>query len=308
MPNAAALPKLSKLGFGSTTTVDNFLSFVRFNPGVTVEKLDTQKDVSTGALGHYAQRIVTNRTLVQPRAGLKPTVGEWGDLLPWMTYVTSPTESPTGTFNYAPGAATREVERYVDFYDTQKYWQLGGVAVNKWAMRAQSGAELLLDLEMVGKTFTNTGTFPSGLAPDLKVPFIMSNLAVAIGATTGVKTQDFSLTCDAAIDPNRFFNSATHAGPVNTDRIYELRLMLPWGLHHALWDAGAGDAGVAVTATFTGGGATLLLTMPAVVAQQNPFDVNVPTEVMLPWVGQPAALDDEGDFVPELTISYTPPA
>lgn len=277
---AAAMPKLARLAVGASSPATVMLHFKSFNHGCTVEQSDFGREVSVGTLSNNKARVVANRRLVRPRLVMEPSLAEWRALLPWVFYGT---EAGEGPYTYALGGVP--VAKVINFDDTVKKWEMTGVAVARATIRARAGTPAELELDLLGIDFSNPGSFASFPAAVHGTPFIFKSLGLTIGGTA-TKCDDFSLTIDYDCDPDRFFNSETHAGVVPRMRNVSLSATVPWGAHHALWDAGADADGAAVAVALNGaGGSSVAFAMPTVKSQQNPHDANVPNEIMYPWEG-----------------------
>lgn len=296
---AAALSKETRLAMsavGTASPIDEFVTFTRFSPGASIETIDTARDVNFGSRSHLLARTRNNYRRCAPSGSFKPTIGEWGMLLPW---VMCGAVSGTTTKTYALGETA--TVRTLAFDDTQLQYELDIVAVNRATFAASAGAELTLDLEMIGVDFATGGTFPTGLSADDTPPLLLNDLALTVGGTA-VSCRSFRLTVDNGINAQRFFNSPVLAGPVAMDRMVSVSFEVPWGASSAIWGAGAVDAGVSIVATFTYGAKVLTMTMPTVRAPEKPIDVHGPDEIMLTWEGQ--ALATTGGN--ELSITLTP--
>jgi hypothetical protein len=179
------------------------------------------------------------------------------ELVFWLQYIMGGTPS-AGVYGLAEALPT--------FYATsdriQKVFTYAGCAVDRATLSARSGEALMLTLDVVGQTEAvgNAGTFPALTIDETTQPFIFSDLALVINGQTYL-CRELSLTVDNAIDKDRFLNSLTLSSVQATDRHITLATNLPYGDASAAY--GAGAAGVAATATFTNGGTSLLLSMPA---------------------------------------------
>ncbi len=296
----AALSKGSRLGLsalGTAAPINQGLQFTRLNDGCEEQLLDTARDVNFGSLTHSLSRAVENTRRAQPTISCKPNVGELKDsgLLQWIMGGT-----PTGTTTITYPLAGAIPWRHVGIDDTKRYTEIQSCAVDRAVFHAQSGGELMLDLELVGTDFINSGSLPA-LTQPTGPPFLMGQLAVTVGATSPVYVQSFRLTIDHHVPKDRYFNSFTLPDVIKTDRTVEVEIPMPLGTHFALWNAGAASSGVPVTATFTYGTKVLVFSMPSVRAGLSPYELDVPSEVILPWRGM--ALSDTADA--ELSVSLT---
>lgn len=300
-PCPAALSKLARLAMsapGVDSPIDNWFTFRTFNTGTSEELIDLGRDVTQGSRSHFVQNARDNLRRLAPSMGLKPTSKMWASLLPWVFC-----NAATGTGPFAYTLGEREVARNVALDDTQQYWEFQRVVVDEATFSASQGAELNLDLSCVGRDWTNAGSFPGSLIADTTTPFLMTDLSITVGSTAAVKCRDWRLTVRNFVNRDRFFNSQTIACAVAMDREVTVAMTLPYGLHRALYRAGAGAAGVAVTAAFTYGTEALTFTTPAVKTPGEPFAVNVPDEVMLEWTGTAMATAPGNELAATLTVA-----
>lgn len=288
MPSNAALFRLTRLAMSAVDTatpIDKPFAFTEFDPGAVTEMIDLGRDLGgLGSLSHHVDNTRANRKLVRPSMALKPSVAEWAELLQWIMYGT-----PTGITTKTYPLGDREVPRAVAFDDTRQDWLLTGVAVDRAVFAAQAGGELGLRLECAGVDYSHPGTFPGGLdaTPTPASPrLLMGDLAVTLNGVSNVKCRSATLTVSHSLNADRFFYGFTSAGPVNTDRQVTVELDLPLGLHLALADAGAVDAGVPLTLTFSYGGKVLAFSMPAVRTPTRPVRASAgEAELFVPWQG-----------------------
>ena len=301
-PCPAAMSKLARLAMsapGTDSPITQWFTFRSFNTGTTEELIDLGRDTTQGSRSHAVQNSRDNLRRLAPTMSLKPTAIQWGNLLPW---IFCGLQTGTGPYTFALGE--REVARKISYDDTQTVWEFDRVVVDEATISASQGGELGLELSCVGRDWTTGNAFPaSGLVADLTTPFIMSDLSVSVGATSAVKCRDFRLTVRNVISRERFFNSRTIACAVATDREVSLSMSMPYGLHQALYRAGAGPAGVAVSGTFTFGAASLAFNMPHVKTPGNPFSASVPDEIMMDWTGTAMATLPGNELSASLTLA-----
>lgn len=298
MAGPASLAKLSGLWMSDvgTTTADKPFSYERFNSGCSEELKDTGERTNWGTLSHPANRVRKNIRRCLPRLSLLPSMIEWERLFQWIQGG-NPTSADAGgvrTITYPLGNTALERKiTHVDEYDSVDCLK---VAVDRAVIRGQSQQEIGLDLECVGTDWVNpTGSVPTALrstSPSL----LFRDLTISIAGTATYKAASAELEIRKNIDKDRYFNGSVMPGTIARDRIVTTRLSLPWGLHYALWQAGAADAGLALTLTwaFTWSAANYSISavMPAVRADTNPLDYRVPEETMLDWEARAYAPDD----------------
>ena len=302
-PYAAALPKYARLAASPVATagaaagaVTVPLAPTAFSPGCMIEQLDTTADKMLGTRTHSVSGSVDNLVRVRPSASFKPSVAEWATLLEWcLCGVPSGTSYPLGD---------RERDRLLVFDDTQRLWSMANVAVNSATFASSAGGPLTLDVDCVGIDYTVAASsgFPTGLTFPVGPPFMQTGLSIAIGGTTAVPCRGVRLTVNNSLDGERFFFGPKISGAVATDRSVEVELEIPYGLSSAIWAAGAGAGGVAVTLTYTRGAQSLVFAMPTVRAIAPPPQSRTPAETFISWQGM--ALSDTTNA--ELAVTYTP--
>ncbi len=201
-------------------------------------------------------RIRSNLYRVGGSISFEPNAAELALLLPWILGGT-----PVGTaYPLDDALTTRAIAALVGVRTL--LWL--GCGVDRATFRASQGEPLSLDLDIVGQTEsigTNTNAYPAATIDTATGPFIFTDLVFVLSSTT-YQAKDFELTIDNSLDKERFFNSPTLVSVVPTQRSISLRATMPYGDAVALYNAG--EAGVAVTATFTNGACSILFTMPAV--------------------------------------------
>ena len=304
MSNPAAIAKLGKLAVSAANASTSApaatrLFFTSFKPGCKREKIDIGENVGGFSdLGHPIELTRQNITRVAPTLSAKPSTAEWKIFLDWIMNAT-----PTGFGTTLAGGGTGPYiwatpgvpmfDRTLEYQDTQKFWHMSGIGINRAILTAEAGKELQLTLEMQGIDYNNTGTFPTlSYTASLGPRFLFGDQAVLVtGIGTPVRCRKMTLTIDHSLINDRFFYGFTSAGPVNTDRKYELELEVPYGIHNTLVDLCAVDGGVAGSMTFTYGASVMIFTMPKLRSDAVSVDMDVARdEMFLPWKAQ--AFDD----------------
>lgn len=277
----AAIGSLAKLGIGSASPVTQALNFEK-------ESFIEQDEVYNGnALrGSLSNDIGLMRDgikRVSGSIGLQPTSLEWTYLLQWILGGT-PTGSPTVTYPLADGAP---VTKYLTIDRRQKVFTYAGVAVEKASIRATRGTCLTCDLDCVGQTSSTgaAGSFPAISLDVSTEPLVFTDLTLSIGGTT-VAAFDFNLEIENRIDRDRFLNSLTLTAINKLERTIKFSTRLPYGDYQAIQAAmTAGPTIVAVVATFTNGGASMVFTMPAISAPLKEPSVPGREEITFDFAG-----------------------
>jgi hypothetical protein len=124
---------------------------------------------------------------------------------------------------------------------------------------------------------------------------------LTINGVASVTTPNFRIVVDNALNANRFFTSLTLVSVDAWDRHVGFSCTPPYGDWPQLY--GTGAPGVAVTATFTNGGAVLTFTMPVVYFPERSPSIPGRQEIMLPLEGTAFSIQGGND---ELSISLNP--
>jgi hypothetical protein len=167
-----------------------------------------------------------------------------------------------------------------------KIYKFGGCGIARWTLSGRQGGALLLTADVLGQTLDNTAlanTFPAFSIDQTTKPFKFHELVQTIAGNT-YQLKQFSLSCDWAVDADRFFNAQTLQGIFPTDRVITVSHDLPFGDAEAAYGLDQ-DNGVATVATFTSGGTSLTLSMPSVQYEDDSARVGGREEVMLPLTG-----------------------
>lgn len=248
---APSATQLAKLAIGAADPVDTFLNWADFDPGVSQELLDL--NATRGTFDKDGNRVVVNRTIVNPRLSTQPTAQELAALLAWGMGGTPTGSNPT-TYPLGDTPALRNVHFAPKQGDT---WFLGDVGVDNFTLSAAQGEGLRCDVEGVGKTVdTAHAAFPGGLGPDQTTrPWVLAQLVLVVAGVTR-KTREFTFRVSHGIDRNRFLNSLTLTDVLKLDQTVTVGIDVPSGDNTGLWNAGA--AGATLVATFTNAGGGIL--------------------------------------------------
>lgn len=278
---SAAIGALGKLGIGSASPVTYMLDFQSENFRRTDESVNGNG--VRGTRSHHVNPVRAGLQRVAGPVNFKPTALDLAQLFPWIFCGSTVTVSGTNK-RYQLGEIA--VTRYVTIDRHAKVFTTTKVGVNKATFRADQGALLETNLDLVGclETVGNAGTFPAITVDVSTQPFILSDLALVVNSTT-VTAKSFEITVDNKIDTDRFFNSNVLSDIVMNDREVTFKTQVPYGDFTALYNLGAGT-GIAVVATLTNGSVNLVFTMPKVVFP--PMSPVVPgrQEVMLDLEGR----------------------
>lgn len=306
--------RLTRLAFGSDIKLvtdptapaapNTAIAAIEFDSGAETEVLDLGRDLGgLGTYSHFIDNTRENRVLCRPSGRFKPSVTEWSH---WLEYLMNGT--PTGTSPKTFPLGTVSKWRHWAYDRTDRTYTLTNVLTGSFEITAEAGGEVILGWNGFGLRYADDGVFPaSPTAAYLGNRFLMGDAAVTIGATNLVLCQRIRLSVDYAVNAERFYASFQTATPMKTDHVIRLELVLPLREHADLYEAGAGDTGVAVTITFTYGAKVLQIVCPAVrTPAPPPRSAAGDPEILLPWNGQ--CFNATGVTTPnsELSIILTP--
>ena len=265
-----------QLGIDTVSPVTVRFSFRSSTLGVEEEFVDTNG--LRGTRDRDISRIVAGTRRADGGLRLQPDAVELALLLPW---IMGGAPSGVGTVTY-PLADTLS-SRYVVVDKVAKVCTYDSVYVDRFTISGSQGEPLDMELDCAGidETVGNAGTFPALSIDSANTPFLFQQLSLSVGGVTYF-SRDFRCVVDNALDKDRFFNSQTRTAITPTDRHVSVHCTLPAKDAWAAYGAGAG--GLAVTATFTNGGAVLTLSLVKVAFPRKPVSVD-PGEIFIPMEG-----------------------
>lgn len=121
-----------------------------------------------------------------------------------------------------------------------------------------------LDIEAETESVGNSGTFPAGMTPDTRRPYVYSDLVLTI-LSNAYSSFGFELTIDNHLLADRFVNELTRSQIPAVDRLVTCKLTTPWtDAETELYNIAVGSFGSA-TAVFTNAeesSSVLTFTMP----------------------------------------------
>lgn len=140
-----------------------------------------------------------------------------------------------------------------------------GMKTARAVFSSRPGQLMKLNWTIEGKTETigDAGTFPS-LNLSMQRPFIHHGLTLTVAGETR-KVNDFSITFDNVLDLERLFNSQTRTELPQGDQIVRVSMQNPFTTDETeLYNIAI--AGVAASAQWTSGGASILFEFPCLQA------------------------------------------
>lgn len=270
---AAALGTSSKLGYGATSTVSNFLE-------ITGESIKLVRPILYNGAIIGTRSQVSERTREGPRSvsggiSCTPSPVELDGLL---EYITGSAES-TDVFALAEtvGSFYIAVDRHV------KVPVYSGCKVNTATFSASLQGFLQLDMDILGidESVGAAGSFPAISLDVASKPYVMTDLAVVVNSVT-VAVDQISISINHMLEA-KYFNSLTATRINETGREVTWSLMVPYGDNVAAY--GLDVAGVACTATFTNDNRSILFSSSKVQFVKESAVVNGRGELMLPLTG-----------------------
>ena len=287
---SAATGVASKLGFGSSSTVDNFLEILNESLRLTRPIL-----YNGGIVGSRSQP--SERTREGPRSvaggiSCTPSPIELDALLP---YIVGGSES----VDVFPLAETVP-SAYITVDRGPKVFTYSGCKVNTATFSASRGGGFLqLDTNWLGidESVGNSGTFPSLSVDVVSQPYVFtdSDGAVTI-SSTAYKVDSISISIYNMLEP-QWFNSLTAARINETGREVTWTLTVPYGDSSAIY--GTSVAGVACVATFTNGNRSIAFSSTKVQFTKESPVVTSRGEVMMQLTG----IARKDGSTPELVIT-----
>jgi len=181
-----------------------------------------------------------------------------------------------------------------------------GCVVDRFSLNFSRGdfVQLVLGVEgideAVGVSAARSQAQLAALTPSYSPPFMFHDATVTIGGTS-YSFAGGSLSIDNVLEKNQFFGgSSVRASLPTTDLVVGITLSTPYNsTNKALYDTGATDAAVVLTAT--NGAHTLSITLGAVQFPAQPIDDPNRAETMLPLIGTCGS--PNGAAVYSITIS-----
>lgn len=271
---AATASTFTKLGIGSSSTVDKPLEFLSCTIGKQGNILDTGG--IRGIIDHPVERLRNNAYQVGGGISLQPGADEMATLLEWILG-----GSPSGT-TYPLGESL--IAKYITADRVSDVPTWDGCYVQQARFASSQQGPLSLDLEIVGKgeTIGAAGSYPS-LTLLTQAPFLHSDLGTfTIGGSARV-IRDIEVVIRNVLDV-RWGNSLTATNIMLVDREIQVNAMIPWDTGYtSSYDIGA--TGAAVVATWTNGGVSLSMSFVKVCWPANPIPIQGKNELMLPIRG-----------------------
>jgi hypothetical protein len=253
---ASSVTALARLGIGTTSTVDSALDYREFGPGIRRELRDMNG--TRGSFNKFGNRVRVNRNVITPRLVAEPTVTEWTKYFPWIMDGT-----PTGTTTLTYPMANTTAERFVHQAPAAgESYLLTGVAVDNATLRASSGEPLSLELDLLGRTYSDSpAAFPAITLDTVTQPFILSDLILTV-ASVARECRDFSFMVRKNLDRNRYLNSLNLTRTQKLARQISCAISIPSGDNAATWNLG--EAGATLTAVFTNPNSAAVLSISCI--------------------------------------------
>jgi hypothetical protein len=176
-------------------------------------------------------------------------------------------------------------EFYVGIDKVAAMYLYSGCKMMQATISGSTGSFLSFVGDIIGKTET-AGTISgmSALVPSLATPYVFHDCTMTIASTT-YQVKEVSLVFNNGLKPDRYMNSITRTDIPELDRVITVSLGLPFTSDTlALYDYGINSAAVVIT--FTNGGYSFTITLPAVQFPTQPQTLPGREEIILPLSGQ----------------------
>lgn len=157
-----------------------------------------------------------------------------------------------------------------------------GCKVARARFVSSQGSPLNLELDVEAMDLTTEGTAFPALTINTVGPYIHSDLAATVSATT-YRFREVALAIDNGLKVDRFLNSQTRLSLPEQDRVITWTLDGPYGDNSALY--GLAVAGVAVVGTWTLSNRSLAFSSTKVQFPRIPPRISGRDEIMLPLEG-----------------------
>lgn len=249
---------LTQFGFDSVNPVTKVYEFNTYDFGARPEFLETGG--IRGILDHISENVVEGRIPVNGNISLEPTPTVLSTLLLQAILCGTPTGTSPMTYplgNTAP-------YNFIQVDRLGKVFTYAGVAVNRARFHSAEGRQLVLDLELAGKTETigNSGTFPAALTPPLEAPFMHFNGTFTLNGLAR-QVREVSIEIDNHLTVDRYMNSQTVTDLVIQDRTIAVNVTVPYNADNVDLYAAAVTAATGATFVWVNGSKTLTFTVGA---------------------------------------------
>jgi len=218
---------LAKMGFGTTSTVDNAIHFIREN--ITSVKEIINDPGFTGGYSHRAERSIFGPEIVSGSIEFKPSPEEAAKLLVLLGFTDT-----TGTFSLNDSALP---SRYWAIDRKEKVFVYSGMVASRLVMTARKGMAWNWAIDFAGQqeTIGNSGTFPA-ISITHTTPLALHHATLDILGSAR-SFDEITVTIDNAVESNTF-NAAYQISNERQDRIITVDVTLPY---NGNTDIGPGD-------------------------------------------------------------------
>lgn len=273
---AAALGTSSKLGIGTSSTVDKFIEIL--SESVRLTRPILYNGGLVGSRSAPSERTREGPRSVQGGFSCTPSPVELDALLPYITGGTDSTD--VFALEETLPAAYITVDRHA------KVFTYDGCKVNTATFSASRGGGFLqLDTDWLGidESVGNSGTFPAITVDLTTQPYVFtdSSGAITVGGSA-YSVDQFSLSINNMLEA-QFFNRLTASRINETGREVTWTLTVPYGDTTAIY--GPSVAGVACVATFTNGTKSIIFSSSKVQFYKESPVVNGRGEIMMQLQG-----------------------
>lgn len=176
-------------------------------------------------------------------------------------------------------------EFYVGIDKVAQMYLYSGCKMAQVTIGGSTGSFMTFTTDIIGKTET-AGAISgmSALVPSLATPYVFHDATMTIGGTT-YQFGSVSIVLSNGLKPDRYMNSITRTDIPELDRVITISLGMPFTSDTlGLYDVGITSAAVVIT--FTNGGYSFTITLPAVQFPTQPPNLPGREEITLPLSGQ----------------------
>jgi hypothetical protein len=227
-----------------------------------------------GSRSRPKERVRRGARQVQGNLSFQPSPDELDILLVW-AFGTAKSGNTIAIAETVPG-------RWLKTYRDGIYHLYDGCKVDSLTLSSSENSALSAQLSVIGVDEVESVAPTSPAAIDLDAgPYVHSDCAMTLAATA-YSFRQLQISINNFLEV-RHNNSLTPTSIHATNRAVGVQAGFPYGEAGALY--GSDIAGIAVVATYTNGGRSLTLTMPAVQTPRTPLPYGQRGAATLTWSG-----------------------
>ena len=241
----------TRYAIGASAPTTKILEVMQF--GIIGSIQNVRNQGARGTRSHFSTGIREGVKTCEGNVTLEPRVDELALLLPYILFGT-----PSGT-TYP--LAEAPVEHVWDADLIEKAIRYSGCVVNRATFRSSAGQPLSLTLDVIGKDWDDTITFPSLSNYSAYAPFMHHDLVVEIDSLP-YYPESLVIVVDNRVQPmHRSSQTRRHLRPA--DRIITVSMQLGYSEDEQVLHQLSATAAKAGTFTYTNGAVSLAFATPA---------------------------------------------